>query len=83
MLPIFLILLISAIASLWLSLRASHEVSRVLAIGSAIFCLIFGFAMAPWAIQVLIVLSLLAIERLYPFRKTAAEFVTLSPTKRR
>lgn len=83
MLPIFFILLVSAIGSIWLSLRASNEVSRLLAMGSAIFCLIFGFAMAPWPIQFLIFLLVLSMERFYPFRKTASEFVTLSVTKRR
>ncbi len=83
MLPTFLILLVSAIGSIWLSLRASHEVPRVLAVGSAIFCLIFGFALAPWPIQVLIGLFLLSLERLYPYRRTALEFVTLSSNSKR
>lgn len=83
MLPTFLILLVSAIGSIWLSLRVSHEVSRVLAIGSAIFCLIFGFATAPWPIQLLIFLLILGSERFYPFRKTALQFVSLSDTRKR
>ncbi len=83
MLPTFLILLVSAIGSIWLSLRTSHEVPRVLAFGSATFCLIFGFALAPWPIQLVIFLLILRVERMYSLRKTALEFVTLSSTRRR
>lgn len=83
MLPTFLILLISAIGSIWLSRRADHEVSRVLALSSAIFCLIFGFGLAPWPIQLLIFLLMLGLDRLYQLRKTAVEFVTISAAKRR
>jgi hypothetical protein len=80
MLSLFLFFLVSAIGSIGLSLRASHEVSRVLAISSAICCSIFTFALAPWPIKILILL--LGLEGFYPFRKTALEFVTLSVTRK-
>lgn len=82
MLSLFLFFLVSAIGSIYLSLRASHEVSRVLAISSAICCSIFTFALAPWPIQILIFILLLGLEGFYPFRKTALEFVTLSVTRK-
>ncbi|MGB7443376.1 MAG: hypothetical protein WA919_20100 [Coleofasciculaceae cyanobacterium] len=65
MLPVYLILLLSAMGSIFISLRASHEITRLLGIGSAIFCLIFGFAMAPWLIKILICVFILSLERLY------------------
>lgn len=83
MLPLFLSLLILAVGSLLISLKASHEISRILAAGSAIFSLIFGFALAPWPVQFLIVFLLLALERLYPFRRLGEVPVVLTSNKRR
>ena len=83
MLPLFLLLLILACGSILISLKASHEISRILASGCAIFSLIFGFALAPWPIQLLIVALLLGVERLYPFRRLGAVPITLAPNKRR
>ena len=65
MLPVYLILLLTAIGSILISLRASHEITRLLGIGSAILCLIFGFAMAPWLIKILVCVFSLSLERLY------------------
>lgn len=79
MLPLFLILLLAAIGSIVISRRASHEISRVLAISSAIFCSIFAFAMAPWPVQILIFVLILQMERLYPWHKRGEVAVTISP----
>ena len=83
MLPLFFFLLLSAFGSILLSLKASHEITRILAVGCAVFCLIFGFALAPWPIQILIVVLLLVWERMYPFRRLGEVPVTLTSNKRR
>jgi hypothetical protein len=83
MLPLFFLLLILAFGSLLILLKASHEISRILAAGCAILCLIFGLALAPWPVQFLIVFLLLALERLYPFRRLGEVPVMLIPNKRR
>jgi len=83
MLPLFLLLLILAFGSLLILLKASHEISRILAAGCAILCLIFGFGLAPWPVQFLIVFLLLVLERLYPFRRLGEVPVILIPNKRR
>lgn len=83
MLPLFFFLMLLAVGSILISLKASHEISRILAGGCAIFCGIFGFALAPWPIQLLIVALLLGLERMYPFRRLGEVRVTLAPNKRR
>jgi len=83
MLPLSLFLLISAVGSILISLRASHEIPRLLAAGSAILCSICGFAMAPWSVQVLIFLLILQLERLYPFRKVGEVPLTVVLSKQR
>lgn len=83
MLPLFFLLLLVASGSILISLKASHEISRILAGGCAIFSLIFGFALAPWPLQLLIVIGLLVLERMYPFRRVGEIPVTLTPNKRR
>jgi hypothetical protein len=83
MFPMSLMLILTAIGSIFISLRASHELPRLLAIGSAIFCSILGFALAPWPIQVLIFLLILQLERLYPFRRIGEVPVILSSKQRR
>lgn len=82
--PISLMLLVTAIGSIFISLRVSDELPRLLAIGSAIFCSILGFALAPWPIQLLIFLMILQLERLYPLpRKSEVTLTVLSSRQRR
>lgn len=83
MFSISLILLLSAVGSIFLFLRASHEIPRVLAVGSAIFCLIWGVAMAPWPIQILVFMLILSFDRLYPFRTAVSELLPISSRQRR
>lgn len=83
MFPMSLMLLVTAIGSIFISLRASHELPRLLAIGSAIFCSILGFALAPWPIQLLIFLIILQLDKLYPWRRTGEVTVTLLSSKQR
>jgi hypothetical protein len=83
MLPLFLVLLVSAIGSILIYLRASHEISRLLALGSAIVCSLFAFAMAPWPIQLLIFLLILRLEWWYPFSRAVTVKLTVPPLERR
>jgi hypothetical protein len=83
MLPIYFLLFLCAFGSILISLKASHEISRIIAVGSAIFCLIFGFALSPWPIQLLIVGLLLTLERLYPFHRLGVVPVALTLNKRK
>ncbi len=83
MLPLFFLLILVAFGSILLSLKASHEISRILGVGCAIFCLIFGFALAPWPLQILIVAVLLVLERLYPFRRFGEVPIILTSNKRK
>jgi hypothetical protein len=83
MLPMFLILLVSAFVSLLIYLRASHEIPRILAAGSAIFCSIWAFAMAPWPIQLLVVFLIFRLEWVYPFTKLGEVTLTISPYRRK
>lgn len=83
MLLISLILLIMAIGSIFISMRATHELLRLLAVGSALVCSIVGFAIAPWPIQLLIFLMILQLERLYPIRRTSEVTVDLLSSRQR
>jgi len=65
MLPVFPLLLLSiAIGSILLYQRVSHELWRVLAAGTAIVCLIWGFAIAHWSIHLLSLVVLLKFKEL-------------------
>lgn len=83
MLPMFFFLLVSAIGSIFIFIKATHEMPRLLAGGSAIFCGIWGFALAPWPVQLLILILVLQLERFYPFRKTGEVPVIIIPPKGR
>lgn len=83
MLPTYFILLVCAIGSILVFSRASHEIPRLLAVGSAVFCLIFGFAMAPWPIQLLICLLIFRLEWLYPYSKPGAVTLPILPIRRK
>jgi energy-coupling factor transporter transmembrane protein EcfT len=81
MLPIFIILLLGALGSILISRRASHEIPRLLAVGSAIFCSILGFAVSPWPLQLVIFILILRLEwiYLYPFKRLGSVPLTISP----
>jgi hypothetical protein len=62
-LPMFpFILLIIALGSILIYQKTSHEVTRVLMAGSAIVCLIWGFAIAHWSIHLLSLILLLKLK---------------------
>ncbi len=83
MLPTFLILLVIAIGSILISFKVSHEIPKLLTLGSAIFCSIYGFALAPWPVQLLIFLLILQLERLYSFRRIGEVTVAISSFRRK
>lgn len=83
MLPMSFLLLVSALGSIFVCVKATHEMPRMLAGGSAIFCGIWGFAIAPWPVQLLILILVLQLERFYPFRKAGQVPVTILPPKGR
>jgi hypothetical protein len=83
MFPMSLFLLITAIGSIFISIRVSHELARLLAVGSALVCSIVGFTIAPWPIQLLIFLMILQLEKLYPIRRTSEVTVDLLSLRQR
>ena len=58
-------LLMIALASLFVYLRTSSDVSSALAAVCGIVCFIWGFAVAPWGVQLLIMGALFGVDRLY------------------
>lgn len=83
MLPMSFILLLSALGSIFICIKASHEMPRLLAGGAAIFCGIWGFALAPWPAQILVLIIVLQLERFYPFRRASEVTVMIIPPKSR
>ncbi|MDY7015468.1 MAG: hypothetical protein SVX43_18110 [Cyanobacteriota bacterium] len=61
-LPLFL--LTTAWYSILVYQRTSGELARVLAAGTAAVCLIWGFAIAHWSVQILGLLLLVQSKRL-------------------
>ncbi len=54
-----------ALGALWVFRQTAEDVYVVLAGGLAVICFIVGFAHAPWAVQVVIGLGLLGLDRAY------------------
>ena len=64
MLPIFPILfLLTSLGSIILYLRTAHDMFAVLAVITAIVCLIYGLVMAHWSVHLLALLALLVIRK--------------------
>ncbi|NER36831.1 MAG: hypothetical protein F6J93_23155 [Oscillatoria sp. SIO1A7] len=61
----YLTLLTIAFGSVWMYKRSSADVFSVIAALTTVICFIWGFAVAPWGVQLLIVGLLLAIEKYY------------------
>lgn len=61
----YLTLLTIALGSVWMYKRSSADVSSVIAALTTVVCFIWGFAVAPWGVQLLIVGLLLALEKYY------------------
>lgn len=54
-----------ALGALWVFRRTDEDVYVVLATLIALTCFIIGFAHAPWAVQAVIALALLGLDRAY------------------
>jgi hypothetical protein len=65
MLSTYITLLTIALASLFVYLRTSEDVPSVLAAFSGVLCFVWGFAVAPWGVQILIMGVLFGVERIY------------------
>ncbi len=61
----YLTLLTISFGSVWVYLRSSSDVPFVLAALTAVVCFIWGFALAPWFVQLLIVGLVLGMDKLY------------------
>jgi hypothetical protein len=63
MFPLFpLALLIIALGSIFAYQKSSNELTRMLAAGAAVVCLIWGFAIAHWSIHLLCLVLLLNLK---------------------
>lgn len=62
---VYLLLLIFALGSVWISTQTSNDIPFVLAGVSGLICLIWGLAFAHWSIQLLIVLGLWRLYKFY------------------
>lgn len=65
MLSTYFTLLIIALASMFVYLRSGNDVPSVLAALSGFVCFVWGFAVAPWCVQLLIMGLLFGVERFY------------------
>lgn len=61
----YIVLLTVSVGSVWIYNRTSEDISFVLAILTGLVCFFWGFACAPWLVQLLIVFGLLSLYRLY------------------
>jgi hypothetical protein len=61
----YILLLTVALASAYLSSRASKDIFFVLAALTGLVCFFWGFACAPWIVQLPIVVILLRFHKFY------------------
>jgi hypothetical protein len=65
MFPMYLLPLAFAIGATWVFVKTSEDISAVLAAATALISIIWGFAISPWPLQLLLLVILLGFERLY------------------
>lgn len=61
----YIVLLTVSVGSVWIYNRTSEDISFVLAILTGLVCFFWGFACAPWLVQLLIIFGLLTLSGLY------------------
>lgn len=61
----YLLLLTIAFLAAWVYLRTSKDLSFTLAALTAVVFFFWGFASAPWIVQLIVILLLTRLERLY------------------
>lgn len=62
---VYLILLVLTLSCIWVYLQTSEDIPFVLAGLTGIVCFVWGFAFIHWSLQILIVLGLLRLYKLY------------------
>lgn len=65
MFPIYILPLLIALVAIRMFHQVSEDISTVLSVATAIVGLIVGFALAPWLVQLGMVILVLGVERLY------------------
>ena len=65
---ISLVLLLVAWLTLWVTFHSTKDICKVLAGLTAVITFIWGFAIAPWPLQVVILLGVLGLEEFYGLR---------------
>lgn len=61
----YLILLTISLGAIWVYSRTSHDIPFTLAALTAVVCFFWGFALAPWIVQLLILVFLMRMEKFY------------------
>ncbi|MDY6806944.1 MAG: hypothetical protein SXA11_24480 [Cyanobacteriota bacterium] len=67
MFPIFLIL--TALVAAYFYLKATEELPQILTLTTVAICVFLALAMAPWEVQLLMVILLLVVTRKVSWRK--------------
>lgn len=58
-----LLLLVTAIASIFIYLRTNNDIFALLAVGMSVTCLIWGLVIAHWSVHLLALLAIMFIGR--------------------
>lgn len=62
---VYFMLLTFALGSIWIYTQTSNDIPFVLAGVIGLICLVWGFAFAHWSLQILIVLGLWRLYKVY------------------
>ncbi|MEM8720636.1 MAG: hypothetical protein AAGE84_15265 [Cyanobacteria bacterium P01_G01_bin.39] len=57
------LLLLTAVASIFVYLRTNNDIFALLAVGTSICCLIWGLVIAHWSVHILALLALLFVGK--------------------
>ena len=60
----YILLLIVSLAAVWIYWQTSQDIFVLLAL-AGLGCFVWGFSLAPWSIQLLIVMLLLGLQKCY------------------
>lgn len=64
---VYLLLLSFALGSIWMYIQTANDIPFVLAGLTGLICLVWGFAFVHWSIQLLIIVGLWRLYRLYMY----------------
>lgn len=65
MFPIYLLPLLISLGAMRLFHKASEDIYIILAATTAVICLIWGLALAPWIVKLGMVMLVLSLEQIY------------------